>query len=97
MKKWIAPLAGVALALSLQASVFACNTSEGDYQAANTQKNQLTVKVAGGTAKTFTLKAETKITLNGKEVALTDLKAGDKLKVDHESDTDVLRVIAERA
>lgn len=96
MKKWIAPVAGLALALSLNTSVFACHTSEGDYQAANTEKKQLTVKVAGA-AKTFTLKAETKITLNGKEVALSDLKAGDKIKVDHESDTDVLRVIAERA
>ena len=95
MKKWIASIAGVALALSLQTSVFACYTSEGEYQAANTEKKQITVKVAGK-EKTFTLKDATKITLNGKEVALSDLKAGDKLKVDHESDTDVLRVIVTR-
>ncbi len=97
MRKLLAGVAGVVLAMSLNASVWACNNSEGDYYSVNTESNELVMKLACGTEQKFTLKKETKITLNGKEVSLADLKSGDKLKIAHESATDVLAVAATRA
>lgn len=98
MKKLTASLAGLVLGLSLTANVWACNTSEGELYSMNADKSEMVMKLSGcGTEKSFTLKKETKITLNGKEVALGDLKSGDKIKIDYESATDVLKIDATRA
>ncbi len=97
MRKLLAGVAGVVLALSLNASVWACNYSEGDYYSASTETNELVIKLGCGTEQKFTLKKETKITLNGKVASLVDLKSGDKIKVAHESATDVLSIEATRA
>lgn len=97
MRKVLTGLAGVVLAFSLTANVWACSNSEGDLYSASTESNQVVMKLACGSQQTFTLKKETKITLNGKEVALSELKEGDKLKVAYESATDVLAITATRA
>lgn len=97
MSKLIASLAGLVLGLSLTANVWACNTSEGELYSTNTEKSEMVMKLGCGTEKSFTLKKETKITLNGKAVALSDLKSGDKIKIDYESASDVLKIDATRA
>jgi len=97
MRKMFAVLSCLALVLSLSANALACNNSEGDLYSADASKQQVTIKLACGSEETYTLKKETKITLNGKSVALSDLSAGDKLKIAHESKTDVLSISATRA
>lgn len=97
MRKILTSLAGVALSMSLTASVWACNYSEGDYYSADTQSNKITMKLACGTEQTYTLSKETKILLNGKQIALADLKSGDKLKIAHESASEVLSIEVTRA
>jgi len=45
---------------------------------------------------TFTLKESTTISLDGKQVKLSDLKKGDRVEVDYEDMDDVTKVIARR-
>ena len=97
MRKLIASMAAAGVGLMLSSSALACYYESGDLYQANADTKQVVVNTAAGAEKTFTLKKETKITLNGKEVALTDLKTGDKVKVAHESATDVLEITATRA
>jgi hypothetical protein len=95
MRKFIAAMAaGVGLMLS--SAAMACNYDSGEVYQAKADSNQVIIKTAGA-EKTFTLKKETKITLNGKEAALSDLKSGDKVVVANESTTDVLEIKATRA
>lgn len=97
MRKILTGLAAAALSMTLSASVWACNYSEGDYYSADAGANKVTMKLACGSEKTYTLGKDTKITLNGKAIALTDLKTGDKLKIAHESATEVLSIEVTRA
>jgi hypothetical protein len=97
MRRILTGLAAVALSMTLSASVWACNYSEGEYYSADTQTNKLTMKLGCGTEKTYTLSKATKITLAGKQIALSDLKSGDKLKIAHESAAEVLSIEVTRA
>lgn len=97
MRKILTGLAAAALSMTLSASVWACNYSEGDYYSADTSANKVTMKLACGSEQTYTLSKTTKITLNGKAIALTDLKSGDKLKIAHESASEVLSIEVTRA
>jgi hypothetical protein len=94
--KLLAAAAGVGLSLTLSASAWACNTAEGAVAKIDTQGSTLLVHktkdcCGGGVEDVkYTLKKDTKITLNGKEASLADLKAGDKIKIDYENPNDVL-------
>lgn len=102
MRKWIATLAGTALGLSLSAGAWACNTSEGAVTVVDSRSNTVSVTKqscgSGGATEVvaFKLKKDTKITINGKEATLADLRNGDKVRVDYERTDDVLRVMATR-
>src|SRR5262245_874300 len=98
MTKLLAAIAGFGLGLSLTASALACYTDDGELYSMNKDKSQVTMKTAGSKEeKTFTLKKDTKISLNGKEVALSDLKSGDKVVIKSEAADDVLEIIATRS
>ena len=94
MKKWIAGL-GLGLLLS-GSSAFACNTlNDGEVTKIDAKQNQVVVAVADKT-QTFTTATKTKVIINGKEASLADLKAGDKVSVDYETNDDVLSIKATR-
>lgn len=98
MKK-ILSLTTLALALSasLATHALACNSLD-DYnvKAINADKHQVTV-AKGDTTQTFTTADKTKVTLDGKTASLSDLKSGDKVHIDYESNTDVLSITATRS
>lgn len=97
MKKILLGLATTAFAAMFSASVFACDTASGALTKVDTGKNAVIMKgECCGSEMTFTLKKETKITLNGKEVKLADLKSGDKLQINYEKMDDVLSIVATR-
>src|SRR5262245_6178246 len=96
--RFLAAVAGTAMGLSISASAWACNTAEGAVAKVDTQGSTLVMKASssccGGSADEmkFALRRDTKITINGKEATLADLKAGDKIKVNYEKLDDVLAV-----
>jgi len=97
MKRWIAGMSGVAFGLLLTGQTWACNTlDDGFISKVDSTKSQ--VVVAKGDAKqTFTTADKTQVTINGKAATLADVKAGDKVQVDFETDTDVLAIKVTRA
>ena len=103
MRKWTMTLAAAAMTLGLSASTWACHTSDGEVLKINADTRTVAMTTGGGcdsskaaNSKTFVLKKETKILINGKEASLADLKAGDKVKVDYEKLDDVLKISVTR-
>jgi hypothetical protein len=84
-------LASLTLGLFLSAPAMACHTDDGYLSAVDTEKKQVVV-AKGDKTRTFTAADKTAVTVNGKAATLTDLKAGDKVVVDFESDTDVVAI-----
>lgn len=85
-------LASLVLGLFLSAPVLACNTLDDAYLSkVDSAKKQLVV-TKGDTKQTFTAADKTVVTLNGKSATFADLKAGDRVTVDYESETDVLAI-----
>lgn len=102
-RTWTMALAGAAMGLGLTASTWACNTSNGEVLRIDTDARTVAMSTGGScsmskeaNSKTFVLKKETKILINGKEATLADLKAGDKMKVDYEKLDDVLKISVTR-
>ena len=56
--------------------------------AVDTAKSELAVKDEKGAEKTLSISATTKITKEGKEIALTEIKAGDRVMYELESASD---------
>jgi Cu/Ag efflux protein CusF len=94
--KLLAAAVGAGISLTVSASAWACNTAEGAVAKIDTQGSAVLVNktsdCCGGGAEQvkYVLKKDTKITVNGKEATLADLKAGDKIKIDYEKLDDVL-------
>ncbi len=90
-------LASLALGLCLSAPAMACNQlDDATLSKVDTAKKQLVV-TKGDTKQTFTAADKTVVTVNGKAATLADLKEGDKVTVDFETDTDVVAIKATRA
>lgn len=95
MRKVIVSLAGFVLATSLTASAWACNTAGGEVTKIDAKGNTLVMNktcTGGAEQMKFTIKKDTKVTVNGKEAQLADLKAGDKVTIDYEKTDDVLAI-----
>lgn len=60
----------------------------GKVVAVDTAKSELALKDERGAEKTLSISPTTKITKDGKEIALTDLKAGDSVMYELESASD---------
>ena len=101
MRKLITGAAGMAFALLISSSAYACNSSNGEVTKIDSKSNTVAVASkeccgSGDKTLTFTLKPTTKVIINGKEARLADLKAGDKVRVDYEKTDDVLSINATR-
>lgn len=60
----------------------------GKVVAVDTAKNELAVKDEKGTEKTMSVAPTTKITKEGKDIALSDIKAGDRVMYELDSASD---------
>ena len=107
MRKWIGTIAAATMGFGLSASAWACNTSSGEVQMINADARTVAMTKSEGScneggsaadskAMVFKLKKDTKILVNGKEATLADLRKGDKVKVDYESQDDVLKISVTR-
>jgi Cu/Ag efflux protein CusF len=103
MSKWITGLSVLAIGLIFSTRALACNTTNGEVQKIDTDRNQLIMTSSdsgccteGKSQATFALKKDTKILVNGKPAQLADLKTGDKVKVEYEKADDVLTVSVTR-
>lgn len=100
----IASSAAVAVLLLLLAipRAYAADTSMGEVQKVDASKNVLVLSTECdcGSGKiiqmSFTLKDATKISLNGKDAKLSEIKQGDKVEIVYEQIDDVTRVSATR-
>ena len=101
MSKWITAMSVLAIGLMFSSRALACNTTSGEVQKIDANKNLLVMYKSGccsesKTETTFALKKDTKILVNGKPAKLADLRAGDKVKVDYEKLDDVLSIAVTR-
>ena len=103
MSKWLTAFSVVAIGLIFSSRALACNTSNGEVQRIETDKNVLIMTSTDSgccsdskAATTFALKKDTKILVNGKPAQLAELRAGDKVKIEYEKLDDVLRVSVTR-
>jgi hypothetical protein len=100
MKRLI-QVSALALALSVpfvfSAKAHACYTvDDATISKVDTAKKQVEVAKGDKTTQTFTAADKTTVTINGKTATLADIKSGDKVHVDYESDTDVLAITVSR-
>ena len=101
MSKWITAFSVLAIGLMFSSRALACNTTSGEVQKIDANKNLLVMYNSGccsesKSATTFALKKDTRILVNGKAAKLADLRAGDKVKIDYEKLDDVLSVSVTR-
>ena len=102
MSKWITAFSVLAIGLMFSGRALACNTSSGEVQKIDANKNLLVMYKIGCCSEskdaqtTFALKKDTKVLVNGKPAKLADLRAGDKVTVNYEKTDDVLSVSVTR-
>lgn len=102
MAKLIAALLTTGLLMLVSSSAQARDISAGEVEKVDTSKNLLVLSTECecGSGKiievTFTLKSETKVSLNGKDAKLADIKKGDRIEIEYEAIDDVQKVAATR-
>ena len=94
--KRVSALAAAVLGLSLSAGAWACPMHGGKIVDINQETNRVVVVKGDDIASFRAPPGKATITLDGKEVSLSDLKPGDRINVNYDMNEDITKIQATR-